>query len=215
MNLSADQVKDLADIIGARDLGAMGATLDEILAGYEEHRWLGRDSFPTKAEARQTTIDIQERLEWIVDVLIGPKRNRYLAYWLSVVLTDDDDCSGLEFPEAVEQLLITVRAVNVDFERNKDKPFEVDGEPHHRKTQIHARDKILIPALIQCALAYGDDRIGDDEALETWDTLCEFLTTCMDAVGITAPDAGNTMREGEEAQGRLRRMVKENIKKFG
>ena len=214
MNLSPDQVKDLADIIGARDLGAMGATLDEILAGYEEHRWLGRDSFPTKAEARQTTIDIQERLEWIVDVLIGPKRNRYLAYWLSVVLTDDDDCSGLEFSEAVEQLLITVRAVNVDFERNKDTPFEVDGELHHRKTGTHARDKILIPALIQCAQAYGDD-LFDDEDRETWDTLCKFLTACMDAVGIPAPHAGNTRREGEEAQGRLRRMVKENIKKFG
>ena len=212
MNLSTDQVRAVADIIGARDHAALAAELEEILHAYELRRWTGRDTLPTAAEAHQTSKEIEERLAWVVETLIGKGQNPFLAVWLSGALTGNDKGPMFEFPGAVIELLKVVRRVNADFERNAATPLEMDGELHHRKTRTNARDKILIPMLVLCAQIHGDpDLVGDDTAYEAVDTICEFLTATMNAVGIPAPDAGDTMH-GEVNQGRLRRMVKAAFK---
>ena len=214
MNLSTDQVRAVADIIGAGNHAKLGAELEEILSIYQDRRRFGRDTFPTPAEAHQTSIEIEKRLAWIMDALRGQEQNPFLAIWLSGALTENDNGPMFEFPEAVMQLLRVVRKVNDDFERNTGEPFEVGGTPHRRKTRTEARDTVLIPALILCAQVHGNpDLVGGDDDYEALDTICEFLTATMNAVGVAAPDAGNTLH-GEVAQGRLRRMVKDNIKRF-
>lgn len=214
---SPHELRQIAATIGTKDPEALAADIRRTLEDYQWRRLNSRDTHPTVAEAHQTSIEIEKRLAWIMDALLGKDQNPFLAVWLSGALTGNDKGPLLEFPEAVMQLLRVVRQVNDDFERNADELFEVDGTPHRRKTRTKTRDTFLIPKLILDAMTHGENVGAPDTAvndLEAIDNLCDFVSLCLNVAKIQAPDSGETQREGEIAQGRLRRLVKEILREF-
>jgi hypothetical protein len=181
----------------------LAAMLDKIMEGYATERGISRDTMPTKPQMQDALHDIHSHL-WAIASRLMEDDGPMIAGWLGAELDQENESSATFINQVVEMLEATERSIG---HVEKSEHTIVNDKPHTRRTRTAARDKYLIPMLTGATMQVGMDPSNDWEDL---DRACRFVGLVLEHAGIDAPDAGKDVdRHGEQAQGRLRRMIKD------
>lgn len=84
------------------------------------------------------------------------------------------------------------------------------GQTTPRRPPMGVRDRHTIPAIFDLFDRMSGHEAGGERDWEHMDDLCGFVALALESAGIPYPAAGDT-RQGEEYQGRLRRLLKQLV----
>ncbi len=181
-------------------------TLAEIFEFYRRN-YFSRDGWSTADEVAKKLHEIGNHLNDVrklvaTDFALQLELKRFVPKQMSFI-------RGGEFLTSISFCLDAVQSA----EDSQPSAYIVDfgdgAVEHRRKTRTHARDILLIPAILGWLGRMGM-RLRDDTQkwdMQSLDCACEIIEVVLKSRGIAVPDAGDTAH-GEARQGRLRRTVK-------
>jgi hypothetical protein len=182
------------------------AGIERIINAYKTTYEFSRDSIPGIAELSRQMDTVTWHLEQALNIL----RSSFLTMTWPDALPGKSERPG-DFAKALCDIYTQAceSATHLHEAIEKDAPLTVtqDGESirHVRRTRTNTRDKTLIRGVVLW-LEIGGIDLHSHEGL---DIACEIIQGVLNDQGITCPDPGDTTRDGEVAQGRLRRLIEE------
>jgi hypothetical protein len=193
----------ICDALPAADPEDLLADVQRALADYDRQREFSRDTFPT-APQMKARLEMVERYISLAfgELVMEPRSDSIALIGMLSAMLDGTEEASTSYLKQISELIHTAREA-ID---KLAQPLKVDGKTHQRKTRYAVRDSYLIPMLTAIAEAHGKLNLRGD--WEDVDTACAFVATVLSSAGIPTPDAGDTSRAGESAQGRLRRLIK-------
>lgn len=190
------------------------AQINWVFDQYNQESLISRDTHPTRSQMIKAIEGIKGNLESIMFRFCEPDGGAIVG-WLSGVMVDPDkkgiESTHAEYADKLTELhKASATALEELLEGNGE--FEINGQPHARKTRTNVRDTMMIPMLTVIACRAGLSPANDWDDL---DRTCKFVSLVLEFADIPAPDAGKEVdKRGEEAQGRLRRMIKEAARRY-
>lgn len=185
------------------------------LSTYYEDRTRSRDTLPTVSELSKLSAEFRSKLADAVKVLT---ESGYLIGFTQQFLDEqrhDDGKIDLEATLARIMRAATDSAIYLHQSADNNESVRVTRADevieHKRRTRTESRDRVLIPCLVTILLSVLDDLSDTGARGDDLDTACEVIEKLLGDQKIPCPDSGNAAQKGEEAQGRLRRIVKAEV----
>lgn len=207
--------KKIGDLPKGVDRSLIEELFQNALSTYYKDRRKSRDTLPTVSELSKLSAEFRSKLADAVKVLT---ESGYLIGLTQQFLDEqrpDDGKIDLEATLVRIMKAATDSAIYLHQSADNNESVRVTRADkvieHKRRTRTESRDRVLIPFLVTILHSVLDDLSNAGANGEDLDTACNVIEELLGDQKIPCPDSGNAAQKGEEAQGRLRRIVKAEV----